>query len=313
MSFIFTPPAAVVPTNPGGADTNVQYNAAGVFAGYANFTYSSGTNTLGVGSVIGTALAMTVQPKIPTVLEDSGVLNIFTANAVKADSTAGTLNIRTGNGTGVGASGALMISTGSGAIGGLININGGSGTSGTGGVVALRGGDSNAQIPGSVSLTGGDSYSTFSGGAIDIIGGRGFGGPGGTVLIRGGRGSLTAGGLIELRGGVGTGVGNRGGSVLINPTRGTVSATDAGNVRINTGATTGVYGFAANSDNSTVGRIGFFGVDANADPIAQPTTAFASAAFVQNVSANIVYSASTFDGYTIPQIVAILRAFKLIA
>lgn len=49
-------------------------------------------------------------------------------------------------------------------------------------------------------------------------------------------------------------------------------------------------------------KLGFWGVT----PIVQPTTAIASAAFVQN-SGNSVNDSSTFDGYTIKQIVKALR------
>jgi hypothetical protein len=51
----------------------------------------------------------------------------------------------------------------------------------------------------------------------------------------------------------------------------------------------------------------------NATPIVQPTTGVASATFVANTSANIVYQESTFDGYKIEQIVKALRNIGLLA
>lgn len=50
----------------------------------------------------------------------------------------------------------------------------------------------------------------------------------------------------------------------------------------------------------------------NATPIVQPTTAFASAVFVANAG-TAVNDASTFDGYTIKQVVAALRAMGKLA
>lgn len=51
----------------------------------------------------------------------------------------------------------------------------------------------------------------------------------------------------------------------------------------------------------------------NATPIAQPTTGVAAATFVANASANFVYEESTFDGYTMKQIVKALRNIGLLA
>lgn len=55
-------------------------------------------------------------------------------------------------------------------------------------------------------------------------------------------------------------------------------------------------------------KIGFFGVTT----VAKATTAGASATFVANTSANIVYQESTFDGYKIDQIVKALRNYGLL-
>lgn len=54
-------------------------------------------------------------------------------------------------------------------------------------------------------------------------------------------------------------------------------------------------------------KIGFYGTTA----IVKPTTAFASAVFVANAG-TAVNDASTFDGYTLKQVVAALRAFGLL-
>lgn len=76
---------------------------------------------------------------------------------------------------------------------------------------------------------------------------------------------------------------------------------------IGTGAPTGVF-VATGKDlalGASGGKIGMYGVDG----IVLPTTSYGtSATFVANTSANIAYKESTYDGYTIGQLVAILRA-----
>lgn len=51
----------------------------------------------------------------------------------------------------------------------------------------------------------------------------------------------------------------------------------------------------------------------NATPIVQPTTAVAGGAFITGSTAQPVYNASTFDGYTIAQVVKALRNTGLLA
>jgi hypothetical protein len=51
----------------------------------------------------------------------------------------------------------------------------------------------------------------------------------------------------------------------------------------------------------------------NATPIVQPTTAIAEAAFVENSGGTAVNVDSTFDGYTMQQIVKALRNSGLLA
>lgn len=54
-------------------------------------------------------------------------------------------------------------------------------------------------------------------------------------------------------------------------------------------------------------QVGFF----RAIPVSQPTTSVGSATFAQN-SGNAVNDASTFDGYTVAQIVQALRGLGLL-
>lgn len=60
---------------------------------------------------------------------------------------------------------------------------------------------------------------------------------------------------------------------------------------------------------SWTGHVGWFGVAA----IAQPTTAGAAAAFVQVDTTTAVSTDSTFDGYTLKQVVKALRNLGLLA
>lgn len=79
-----------------------------------------------------------------------------------------------------------------------------------------------------------------------------------------------------------------------------MSFTDGGNIALNT---TGVK-----IGTTTTQKLGFW----NAAPIVQPTTTVATAAFTQN-SGNTVNDASTFDGYTLLQVVKALRNTGLLA
>jgi hypothetical protein len=60
---------------------------------------------------------------------------------------------------------------------------------------------------------------------------------------------------------------------------------------------------------ATTQKIGFW----NATPIAQPTTAIAESAFVENAGGTAVNDDSTFDGYTLRQVVKALRDAGLLA
>lgn len=62
------------------------------------------------------------------------------------------------------------------------------------------------------------------------------------------------------------------------------------------------------SDNGAASQLAFFG----ATPIARPTTAFAGATFSAGTGTPLL-SASTFDGYTVAQVVAALRALGILA
>ena len=101
----------------------------------ANFTYDSLTNTLTTGNITGSALAMTVQPKVPTALEAGGLLTIKTPAAAQANTAAGNIAVTGGAGLGTGNGGSVTVTAGASptGTGGGITAQVGTGTtSGTG-------------------------------------------------------------------------------------------------------------------------------------------------------------------------------------
>jgi hypothetical protein len=104
-----TAPAAYL--LPPGANTQVAYNNAGLPGASANFTYTSGTNTVSFGNITGSALSMTIQPKVPTSLEDPGTLLLQGSNATKTNTNGGSITLKPGAKTGTGNPGSVFIQT----------------------------------------------------------------------------------------------------------------------------------------------------------------------------------------------------------
>jgi hypothetical protein len=98
------------------------------------------------------------------------------------------------------------------------------------------------------------------------------------------------------------------GSGGINNTRLTIEAsggiTIADSNNLNIGTTTGTK-----IGTTTSQKLGFW----NATPIIQPTTGVAESAFVENAGGTVINDDSTFDGYTIRQVVKALRDAGLLA
>jgi hypothetical protein len=161
---------------PGGANTQVQFNNASAFAGDANFTYDNGGNILTVGSITGSALPMTIQPKAPTVLEDAGLLTIQArdANASRANAGGGSLVLQTGAGTGTAAGGSLQVLTGNAlgtGTGGDFVLTLGQGLT-LGGTFSVQSGVSGAEAGATFNMQGGQDG--VSGGLFSM--GAGYGG-----------------------------------------------------------------------------------------------------------------------------------------
>lgn len=223
--------------------------------------------------------------------------------APQISTTGGTGQNTTITSTGTGGNGStLSFTTGNGgtANAALTSSQGGNGGSfalltGTGAASAVAGASSNGGDGGAVTITSGP------GGAATLSTANN-GGNGGNVTIKagiGGTGGTTAGtaGTIILQTGNGTAAAT---------TKWTIAATtttiaDAHNIVV--GSTTGT------KIGTAIGqKLGLW----NTAPIAQPTTAVTSATFVANAG-TAMNTLSTFDGYTLPQIVKALRNFGALA
>jgi hypothetical protein len=153
---------------PSGATTQIPYSNGNTYSAASTFTYTSGTNTLSVGNITGSALAMTIQPLAPAVTDTAGLLTISTRNSAKANSPGGSMTIKTGLGLGTGPGGSLSILTGTGGnvsitSGYDVSMTSGNGTS-LGGTFSFTAGNATAinGIGGSFLLQGGSA--TASGG-----------------------------------------------------------------------------------------------------------------------------------------------------
>ena len=157
-----------------------------------------------------------------------------------------------------------------------------------GGGISLNAGHSMDQVGGNVNIVAGNSYD-INGGVVSIYGGSGVS-SGGSITLEGGVGVTASGGWVYILGGS-TETASSGGQVVIS---GGFDGIDTyGLVQIQT---------------SPSGPISVFG---SAQSI-QVTTAGASATFTAN-SGTTINSASTFDGYTIAQVVKALRDYGWLA
>lgn len=311
---------------PAGANTQIQYNNAGALGASANFTFNSTTNTVTLGATTGTA---TYTTRIPTTAQNPIALVVAAQNSIRTAGTSfgGALTLRSGNAGTTGGGGAINITSGNGGTtsgnGGAITILGGSATSGTGGNVTVQAGSAAALF-----LTGGDN-SNGNGGDITGRAGNGAGAGvanGGSFTFTGGTASGALGGdggslFFRGGGGSGNGAGGNGGfNTFANGTAGTAANSDGnvffylsssagapGSILLNSSFSTPAIEITKNAGTSAT-EIGFF----NAAPVTQPTTATGSAAFVVNSGATI-HPTSTFDGYTLAQVVRALRDLGILA
>jgi hypothetical protein len=180
----------------------------------------------------------------------------------------------------------VLIDTVDGMSGGSINLNAGASSGDVGGNIYLVSGGSTNNNGGSINLIAGYS-STQIGGTVSLQAGSSNDTNGGPVTIYAGSGILDGGNVI-----IGGGGGNSaGGEVII--AGGFDGSAAYGQVQIQT---------------SPSGPIAVFGTGGSN----QVTTSGASATFTAN-SGTTINSASTFDGYTIAQVVKALRNYGWLA
>jgi len=153
---------------------------------------------------------------------------------------------------------------------------------------------------GFVELASGATSAGTSGGAA-IVSGTGTTGSG-TVGVISGPVSAGASGQVSVTSGNGT---TGSGQVLI--ISGNASAGNSGDIIIQCGSASGSVGAVIVQGRAT-GKLSFYG---NAG-ILQPTTAGAASSFSANAG-TAINDASTFDGYTLKQVVAAIRLLGLLA
>lgn len=268
MSFIINPSTGGGSTAPGGADTNVQFNDAGAFGGNSGFTYDKATFAAGFGSYAATAYAVTFQTKAAAAAPDDTSLTFRTPDNALA--FVGPIRLLAGAGT-LTSGGGITLTGGASTIsngGGPVNITAGAtNAAGIGGVVTLTGGAGNSG--GGVTLVGGAG--TSANGSILL---SGTDAPSGTIL---------------------------GGSIICRVGQSVSGLQQSGffTVEFGNGLNRAIRAFVQTGGGL---RMGFYG----ATPIVRPTTADASATFVAGAGV-AVQDVSTFDGYTLAQVVSALR------
>jgi hypothetical protein len=176
-----TAPAAYL--LPPGANTQVAYNNAGLPGASANFTYTSGTNTLNVGPVSATAIIKATDTSATST--SGGQITLRSGDGLFLGTSGGNTLIRGGNGTTVGGGG------------GALQLNGGNGY-GNGGNLELAGGFANAGTETGAILTAYGGERNVSGGALEFVSGGGSVGVGGGISFSAGTSANAAGGSINF-------------------------------------------------------------------------------------------------------------------
>jgi hypothetical protein len=274
--------AAPPATAPAGSTTQIQYNNAGVFGASSNFTYNTGTNTFTVGPAGATTTIETLAPTGSTV---AGTLLVRGKNASATNGNGGGFTFTPGNALGTGTGGGATFNTGSGRDGGNLRFTAANGTVNGGNVIFNSGNGDSAGIGGSFTMTAGLGSTTASGGNFEMTAGAAASsGAGGNFTMLAGASVTGTGGAFTFA----SGFGIPNGSIYLGADSGTV-------IEITQDATPNL-------------QLGFFG----ATPVAQPTTATASAtrAAVIGTVANV---GDTYDGYTLAKVVKALRNLGILA
>jgi hypothetical protein len=302
--------------SPGGSSGQPQFNNAGSFAGMTGVSWADSNRVLTSDNATHRAWEFDAVNKRWFLFNARTDASNGEWGALRWNSNS--LDIGTfQNGTGT-ARPLVLYSGGAAratfAANGDIAFNGGRGlsiTTGAGQSVVVSGaGSFFCNIPIQANVTQGIDAASGSvpGGNLAVRGGSAAGAfdrPGGSVNISGGNGGVGStgpanAGSVTIDTGISYGTGTEG-EIVLGGTRGNVRIGDGRDIRL--GTTTGTR---LGSDTNQL--LGFW----NATPIAQPTTAVASASVVAN-SGTAINDASTFDGYTLAQVVRALRNAGLLA
>lgn len=255
-----TAPAAYL--LPQGATTQVPFNDGGLPGANANFTYDKTTNTVTFGNVTGSALAMTIQPKAPTALENGGTLTLRGQDATAATRNGGGVTMIGGNGSTTGAPGNVSIRAPNSSTAGVSGVAGlyAATATATGisyselasrvapytlaaGYLRLVRSTSvsdylDAQVPGTMTFSAG-ALLTFVGGAFQC------GAQAGVQFVAGQAG---AGGTITFDGGVTLNPADSKGHITLTPSAGVGDLCDGATSFVN-GGTAGAEDVAGNGGN----------------------------------------------------------------
>ena len=258
---------------PASPDTSVQFNNAGAFGADASFTWTPTQLTIGPA-----ASTITVATVAPTSVQAASNIIIKSSNAAATNGVGGNLSVVSGSGLGTGNAGKITFLGGSSpsGAGASVSITGGNGGTFGGDFIASAGsGFGTNGSGGGFNLTAGNSKGTGTAGSYNIVAGNN--------LTVGG----AAGGDVNLTAGTGGNGAGLSGSLYLNST-------------INTALQI--------TDDNVNPQMGFF----SATPVAQPTTATASAtrAAVIGTVANV---GDTYDGYTVAKVVKALRNLGILA
>lgn len=331
---------------PGGSDTQIQFNNSGVFGGASGLT----TNGTELTIASGTKTASAPFIDATQTWNSSGItFTGFRFNATDTASAAASLllDLQVGGSSRfrVGKSGGTFIGANSGTLGWSI----GGTSNGVISYIKSAGPNLGLRLIGDNTGSGGPSQITF--GALDFIAWRSTNatqaGSDDLFLTRRAAANLrfgaadaaapvaqtlsvqsvvagtsnTAGANFTITGSQGTGTG-AGGSIIfqVAPAGGSGTAQNALTAALTLAASKVITvadtfdlefstGTGTKIATATTQKIGFW----NATPIVQPTTAVAAATVAATGTGDVVAASTTFDGYTIPQIVKALRNAGLLA
>lgn len=210
--------APALAVGPAGA---VQFsNGSGLFQGLADLDFTSGTETLAIGS------ASTAPTLTTNALTTTGTFNI-SVGGVGATQVGQAIAVTAGTGGATAGNGGNLTLT-AGAAAGVGNHPGGQ--------AKLIGGSSLGTQPGGSATVQGGGSTVTTGGAANLVGGAGV--AGGPVQLTGGSGTNGLGGGITISSVAGSTAGNNAGNISITAAAGN-GAGNGGNVTITSGGTSG--------------------------------------------------------------------------